>query len=252
LESAAWFDMNSELSGKIALVTGGSRGIGRAIAIELAEYGADVIVNYRTNEKQAAEVVDFIKSMGRNSAAIKADVSVRDDVRRLADQARQQFSEPVSVLVNNAGIAPRHIFEDIEEEQWDEVMDANLKSAFFVSRSFLGDMRKQKWGRIIFISSIAARTGGIVGPHYTASKAAMIGLMHYFAKNFIADGVTSNAIAPALIDTEMAQGLEAAAKNIPAGRMGTPDEIASACTLLATNAFMNGQTLQIDGGTYFT
>jgi 3-oxoacyl-[acyl-carrier protein] reductase len=244
--------METSLAGKLALVTGSSRGIGKAIALALAEQGADVVVNYRSNNSAAEQVVKQITSMGRKAAAVKADVSVPEESKRLLDEAKAKFAMPVSILVNNAGIAPQEPFDDIDEAKWDAVLDANLKSSFFVSRAFLPDMRKQKWGRIIFVSSVAASTGGIVGPHYSASKAAMIGLMHYFAKNFVTDGVTSNAVAPGLTYTEMAQGLESAIKNIPVGRMGTAEEIASVCILLATNGFMNGQTVTADGGVYFT
>jgi 3-oxoacyl-[acyl-carrier protein] reductase len=244
--------MSLRLSNKLAVVTGGSRGIGKSIAIALAKQGADVIVNYRSRESEANDVVSEMKALGRKAVALPADVSSKTEVQQLVKEIRSSFSTPISVLVNNAGIAPRHKFEEIGEAEWDNVLSVNLRSAFLVTQAFLPEMRAQRWGRIIFVSSVAAKTGGIVGPHYTASKAGMLGLMHYFAKNFAGEGITSNAVAPALIETEMAQGLEAGAANIPVGRLGTPEEVADACILLAVNGFMNGQTVHVDGGVYLT
>jgi 3-oxoacyl-[acyl-carrier protein] reductase len=238
-----------DLTGKVALVTGASRGIGRAIAMELARAGADVVVNYESNRAAAAAVVDEIRAIGRSAVAIQADVSKPDQVARLftAELA------PVSILVNNAGIARPQKIEDITEQDWDDLIDTNLKSCFLVTQAALPSMRAQKWGRIVNISSVAAHVGGVVGPHYAASKAGMLGLTHFYANSLVKEGITANAISPALIETDMVRSnLNAKPDRIPVGRFGNSDEVANVVVMLVRNAYITGQTIHVNGGWYMT
>jgi len=210
-----------------ALVTGASRGIGRAIALGLAEIGVDVAINYRVQEDEAKACADEIRRLARRVAIVRADVSRVDEARRLVREAEAALG-PITILINNAGIARTQELGEVTEADWDEVLDVNLKSAFFVSQAVLPAMRAARWGRIINISSTAAHVGGVVGPHYAASKAGLIGLTHFFASRLARDGITVNAIAPALVRTDMLiQDLKVSAERIPVGRFGTPTEVAS-------------------------
>ncbi|HVT92490.1 MAG TPA: SDR family NAD(P)-dependent oxidoreductase [Bryobacteraceae bacterium] len=238
---------------RLALVTGASRGLGRAIAIALANAGFDVAVHYHRKEADARTVAAKIGALGRRVEIFQADVSREADVARLAGEVPRSFSQPVSVVVNNAGIALRHDPFAITPAQWDEVIDTNLKSAYLVTQAFLPPMRQQHWGRIVFLSSVAASIGGVVGPHYAASKSGMLGLMRYYARYLAAEGITSNAIAPALIETDMtAHAPDKLASMIPVGRLGTPDEVSDIAVLLATNGYVTGQTIHPNGGLYPT
>jgi 3-oxoacyl-[acyl-carrier protein] reductase len=240
------------LNGKVALVTGSSRGIGRAIALALAAEGADVAINFveRSTEAQAAELE--IRKLGRRCASIQADVSIASDVRRLVKSAEDLLG-PIDILVNNAGIARPQPIEEIREEDWDQVIAVNLKSCFLVTQAALPAMRARKWGRIVNLSSVAAQVGGIVGPHYAASKAGMLGLTRFYAQKLAAEGITANAIAPALIDTEMVRAnLNARPDRIPVGRYGTSEEVAEVAVMLAKNGYMTGQTIHINGGWFMT
>jgi 3-oxoacyl-[acyl-carrier protein] reductase len=241
-----------DLSSKVALVTGASRGIGRAIAIALAKAGANVAVNYRTRENEAKEVCSLITSFHSHSLAIRADVSLATDVARLVKKVEQEMGV-VNILINNAGIGPLRSIDEITEADWDKIITVNLKSVFLMTQAVLPGMRTRRWGRIINLSSLAAQTGGIIGPHYTASKAGIVGLTHYYASHLAKEGITVNAIAPALIDTEMITGnLRARAGLIPVGRLGTVEEIAEVATMLACNGFITGQTINVNGGWYMT
>lgn len=240
------------LDNRIALVTGGSRGIGAAIAVALAEAGADVAVNYRERAVAAQEVCAAIAALGRRAVAVQADVSVSADVRRMISEVENQLGA-VDILVNNAGIAQPRKFEEISEADWDEVLAVNLKSVFLVTQAVVGGMRKRNWGRVINLSSVAAQTGGAVGAHYAASKAGMIGLTHYCAAALVKEGITVNAIAPALIETEMVTGnMNATPKLIPMGHFGAVDDVASVAVMLAMNDYMTGQTISVNGGWYMT
>jgi 3-oxoacyl-[acyl-carrier protein] reductase len=242
----------SYLSGRVSLVTGASRGIGRAIAIALAAAGSDVIVNYREREDAAREVERSIRAMGRKCLSVQADVSKASEVSRMIEEVRQQFAA-IDVLVNNAGIARAQPIEQVTEQDWDDLQDGNVKSAFLVSQALLPSMRTRQWGRIIFISSVAAQVGGVVGPHYAASKAGMHGLMHFYAAHLAKEGITANAIAPALIETDMvAANLNAKPDRIPVGRFGHVDEVAAVAVMLAGNAYITGQTINVNGGWYLT
>jgi 3-oxoacyl-[acyl-carrier protein] reductase len=242
----------NDLNDKIALVTGASRGIGRAIAIALAKAGANVVVNYRTRENEAKEVCSRITSLHSRFLAIRADVSLSTDVARLVKTIEQEMGA-VNILINNAGIGHLRSIDEITEADWDETITVNLKSVFLMTQAVLPGMRARQWGRIINLSSLAAQTGGIIGPHYTASKAGIVGLTHYYAAHLAKEGITVNAIAPALIDTEMITGnLRARAGLIPVGRLGTVEEIAEVATMLARNGFITGQTINVNGGWYMT
>jgi 3-oxoacyl-[acyl-carrier protein] reductase len=240
--------LQHSLEGRIALVTGASRGIGRSIALSLATAGADMVLNFLTRAAEAKAVEAEILRLGRRCVSIQADVSVASEVQRLAGEAERSMGA-VEVLVNNAGIARQQALEQITESDWDELIDVNLKSCFLVTQAFVPAMRTRRWGRIINISSVAAQIGGVVGPHYAASKAGMLGLTHYYARYLAADGITVNAIAPALIETEMTRtNVKASTSNIPMARFGSVEEVSDIALLLATNGYITGQTINANGG----
>jgi 3-oxoacyl-[acyl-carrier protein] reductase len=240
--------LQHSLKGRIALVTGASRGIGSSIALSLATAGADMVLNFLTRAAEAKAVEAEILRLGRRCVSIQADVSVASEVQRLAGEAERSMGA-VEVLVNNAGIARQQALEQITESDWDELIDVNLKSCFLVTQAFVPAMRTRRWGRIINISSVAAQIGGVVGPHYAASKAGMLGLTHYYARYLAADGITVNAIAPALIETEMTRtNVKASTSNIPMARFGSVEEVSDIALLLATNGYITGQTINANGG----
>lgn len=244
--------MTESLEGRVALVTGGSRGIGRAIALALARAGARVAVNHRVHGDDAERVVAEIGAAGGEAMIARGDISNPDEVACMVDEVRRTFG-PVEVLVNNAGIARALPLEQVQLATWDKTFSANLRGPFIVTSAVLPEMRAKKWGRLLFLSSTAARVGGIVGPHYAASKAGLEGLMHSYASLLAKEGITSNAIAPALIETEMLAGNPAARPDkIPVGRFGTPEEVASIALALARNPYVTGQTIQVNGGIYMT
>ncbi len=243
--------MTNVLQGKVALVTGASRGIGRAIALALAEAGADVAVNYVSHEQEALDVSKTIEGFGRRSVAVQADVSQAVEVTRSVKTIEQDLGE-TDILVNNAGIARSSTIDTITEQDWEEVLTTNLTASFLVAQAVLPSMRRKRWGRIINISSVAAQVGGVVGPHYAASKAGLIGLTHYYAAHLAREGITVNAIAPGPVRTDMTKALpQLSESSIPVGRFGTPEEIASVAVLLAQNGFITGQTINVNGGRYF-
>ena len=244
--------MTLEISGRIALVTGASRGIGRAIAVSLAKAGVDVAVNFQVREREAQEVSAEIKSLGRRSLAVQADVSRAEEVSRLVKTIEKELGT-ISILVNNAGIAKPRGLEETTEEVWDETIRINLKSCFLVTEAVLPGLRSQHWGRIINVSSTAAQVGGVVGPHYAASKAGILGLTHSYASRLFKEGITANAICPALIITDMvSENLRARPDRIPVGRFGTVEEVADVALMLAGNGYITGQTIQVNGGLYQT
>ena len=245
--------MNSALfQGKIALVTGGSRGIGRAAALALARAGARVAVNYKTRAADAEAVCAEIRSRGGHAVAVQADVSISNDVAEMVRQVKSQLGS-VGILVNNAGISRLQPFDQINELDWDEVLAANLKSVFLVTQAVLPGMRAARCGRIINLSSIAAQTGGVIGPHYAASKAGIHGLTHSYASLLAKEGITVNAIAPALIETDMMRDNPRARPDlIPVGRFGTVDEVADVVVMLAANGYITGQTINVNGGWYMS
>lgn len=239
-----------DLHGRIALVTGASRGIGRAIAIALARCGADVAVNYRKQKGEAQVTLQQITSQGRRAMEVQADVSRSPEVANMIAGIEKGLG-PVDILVNNAGIALHQNIEETREADWDEVLTVNLKSVFLVTQAVLPGMRRRRWGRIINISSGAAQTGGVVGLHYTASKAGIEGLTRAYALRLVKEGITANVVAPVLIETDMMPDTEGRRKLIPLGRLGQPDEVAEAVIFLVGNGYMTGQTIHLSGGLYF-
>ena len=193
-----------------------------------------------------------IGRLGRRSLAVAADVSSAGEVQRLVDSVSSALG-PVGILVNNAGMAQPVTLDTLTEVVWDATIAVNLKSAFLVTQAVLPDMRRQRWGRIITISSTAAQTGGIVGPHYAASKAGLHGLTHAYASLLAREGITANAIAPALVETDMIRGHDRAKPDrLPVGRFGRVEEVAEAAVMLARNGYLTGQTINVNGGAYMS
>jgi 3-oxoacyl-[acyl-carrier protein] reductase len=239
-------------SSKIALVTGASRGIGKAIALALAEAGVDIAVNYRKQPAAAESVAAKIKELGRRSITVQADVSESAQVDRLFSEVEKSLGT-VDILVNNAGIGRALSPSQITETDWHETIRVNLTSVFLVTQRALPAMRAKKWGRIINLSSVAAQYGGIVGPHYSASKAGILGLTRSYAFFLAKEGITVNAIAPALIETDMLSGLPALNPDrLPVGFVGSVDECARIAVVLAQSNFITGQTINPNGGLYFS
>ena len=239
-----------DLKGRIALVTGASRGIGAAIAASLAEAGAAVAVNYRERFNDADAVVAGIKRKGGRAIATAADVSQAASVAKMVDEVASMLG-PVDILVNNAGMAIVRGIDDLSEADFDQTIAVNLKSAFLCTQAVLASMRARKWGRIVNISSGAARGAGAIGVHYNASKAGMEGLTRGYAARLVKEGITVNAVAPSLIETDMMRGRSDLARNIPLGRLGQPDEVAQAVLMVLGNDYMTGQTIVLNGGMAF-
>ena len=239
-----------DLKGRIALVTGASRGIGAAIAASLAEAGAAVAVNYRERASEADAVVADIKRKGGRAIATAADVSQAASVAKMVDQVASMLG-PIDILVNNAGMAIVRGIDDLSEADFDQTIAVNLKSAFLCTQAVLASMRARKWGRIVNISSGAARGAGAIGVHYNASKAGMEGLTRGYAARLVKEGITVNAVAPSLIETDMMRGRSDLARNIPLGRLGRPAEVAQAVLMVLGNDYMTGQTIMLNGGMAF-
>jgi 3-oxoacyl-[acyl-carrier protein] reductase len=237
-----------ELKGRVALVTGASRGIGRAIALALTEQGAVVAVNFQTRVQDAEAVASQIRGVGGKAIAIRADVSVSAQVADMAARVAGELG-PVDVLVNNAGIA----ITGVREEDFDLGIAVNLKSAFLCTEAVLPAMSARRWGRIINISSGAARGPGLLGVVYNASKAGLEGLTRGYASRTAKDGITVNAIAPGPTDTEMGAPLKAGGveARIPVGRMGEAEDVAQATVMVVGNSFITGQTIAVNGGLAF-
>src|ERR1700692_3362958 len=240
----------SDLKGRVALVTGASRGIGAAIALALAESGAAVAVNYRARAADADAVVADIKSKGGRAIAVAADVSQGAAVAKMVEHVASALG-PIDILVNNAGIAIVRGIDDLTESDFDATIAVNLKAAFLCTTAVLPSMRAKQWGRIVNISSGAARGAGAIGPHYNASKAGMEGLTRGYAARLVKEGITVNAVAPSLIETDMMRGRSDLAVRIPLGRLGQPEEVAQAVLMLLGNDYMTGQTIPLSGGMAF-
>jgi 3-oxoacyl-[acyl-carrier protein] reductase len=239
-----------DLSNRVALVTGGSRGIGAAVALVLAEAGCAVAVNYRERAEDAEAVVAKIKAMGGRAIAVAADVSQGTAVAAMVERAANALG-PIDILVNNAGVAIVRGVDDLTEAEFDLTIAVNLKSAFLCTQAVLPAMRSRKWGRIVNITSGAARGAGAIGPHYNASKAGMEGLTRGYAARLVKEGITVNSVAPSLIETDMMRSRTDLARNIPLGRMGQPDEVAQAVVMVLGNDYMTGQTIVLNGGMTF-
>lgn len=238
------------LLGHVALVTGGSRGIGAAIAAALAEAGAAVAVNYRERADDANAVVAGITAKGGRAMAVAADVSQAAAVAKMVEQVAAVLG-PFDILINNAGIAIVRGVDELTEDDFDRTILVNLKSAFLCTQAVVPAMRARKWGRIVNITSGAARGAGAIGPHYNASKAGMEGLTRGYAARLVKEGITVNSVAPSLIETDMMRGRTDLARNIPIGRMGQAAEVAHAVTMVLGNDYMTGQTIVLNGGMAF-
>ena len=244
--------MATTLNGRTALVTGGSRGIGAAICKALAEAGAAVAINCRERLDQANRLADELRNNGGRATVVAADVSQGGAVTSMMEQVTSTLG-PVDILVNNAGIAIVRGVDDLTPEDFDRTIAVNLKSVFLCTQAVLPTMRARQWGRIINISSGAARGAGSIGPHYNASKAGMEGLTRGYAARLIKEGITVNAVAPSLIETDMMKGQQQQqlVSRIPLGRFGTAQEVAKAVMLLVDNPYMTGQTIAMSGGMAF-
>lgn len=241
-------------TGKTAVVTGGSRGIGRAICLELARGGANVMLCYAGNEEAALDTVAACEALGAKAAAMRCDVSKTDEVKALVDAALQQFGA-VHILVNNAGITRDGLLMTMKEDAWDQVLDTNLKGAFLTMKAVARTMMKQRYGRIVNLSSVVGLHGNAGQVNYAASKAGVIGMTKSLAKELASRGVTVNAVAPGFIDTDMTAALPQAARDallptIPTQRLGAAEEVAQAVAFLASDqaAYITGQVLAVDGG----
>jgi len=247
--------MRLDLLGKrVALVTGASRGIGRAIAVELAREGADVVVNYTHSDDKAGAVGQEIEELGRRALVVKADVSRLDEVESMRKRVLKEF-DGVDILVNNAGVHYHLKSWDMKEAEWRRVLGVNLDGVFFCSKVFSPEMREKKWGRIISISSIIGFTGTDHEAHYGASKAAVVGLTKSLALELAHYHITVNAIAPGWIETDMTAGTTAAEMKkalelVPLGRIGQPRDIAYVAAFLASDkaSYITGQTMHVNGG----
>jgi 3-oxoacyl-[acyl-carrier protein] reductase len=242
--------ISPKLEGKVALVTGGSRGIGAAIAVALAEAGAAVAVNYRERADAADALVADLNKAGHRAIVVAADVSKAAAVKTMVERVSAALG-PIDVLVNNAGIAIVRGVDDLTEDDFDRTITVNLKSAFLCTQAVLPAMRAKKWGRIVNVTSGAARGAGAIGPHYNASKAGMEGLTRGYAARLVKEGITVNSVAPSLIDTDMMSGRTDLAARIPLGRLGHPEEVAQAVLMALGNDYMTGQTIVLNGGMAF-
>ncbi|WP_420768314.1 3-oxoacyl-[acyl-carrier-protein] reductase [Parageobacillus thermoglucosidasius] len=242
------------LQGKVALVTGASRGIGRAIALELARQGAKIAVNYAGSEAKANEVVREIKNMGGEAFAIQADVADAQAVEQMIKTVLERF-ERIDILVNNAGITRDNLLMRMKEEEWDDVININLKGVFNCTKAVTRPMMKQRYGRIVNIASVVGVMGNPGQANYVAAKAGVIGLTKTAARELASRNITVNAVAPGFITTDMTERLSEEIKSemlkqIPLARFGEPEDVAKVVAFLVSDAasYMTGQTLHVDGG----
>jgi 3-oxoacyl-[acyl-carrier protein] reductase len=237
------------LRDRVALVTGASGGIGRALSLRLAQAGARVALHYASGEDRARQLVDEIGA--ERASAFGYDLARAESAAELMKEVADALG-PVDVLVANAGASKVQEYQDVTVEDWDRIMAVNLRAPFLLAQAALPGMRERGFGRVLFVSSVAAYTGGVVGPHYAASKAGLLGMMRFLASRTAADGVTVNAIAPALIeDTQMLPGDPGdLAQRIPVGRLGKPGEVADLALALLRNGYVTNEAVLIDGGLF--
>jgi len=242
------------LKGKCAIVTGASRGIGKAIALKLASLGANIVLNYRSNEKEALEVETEIKGMGVETLCVKGDISKSEEVDNLINSAKEKFGT-IDVMVNNAGITKDGLIIRMKEEDFDNVIDVNLKGVFNCLKAITPIMMKQKHGKIINLSSVVGITGNAGQVNYSASKAGVIGMTKSLAREIGSRGITVNAVAPGYIETDMTEALadkykEDMKKSIPLKRLGKASDVANVVAFLASESadYVTGQVIQVDGG----
>lgn len=240
----------TEFTGRVALVTGGSGGIGAAVCRRLAERGATVAVAYGRNPDPAEELARELGASGRTAAAFGADMEDPGAPLRLVGEVVEALG-PVDLLVANHGRARPASYEEVSAEEFDRTVAVNLRSVFLLAQAVLPGMRSRRYGRVLFMSSVAAFTGGVVGPDYASSKAGLHGLVHFLARRCAADGVTVNALAPALIDTPMLPGdASSLAQSIPLGRLGTAQEVADLAVAMLGNGYLTNEVVGLDGGMY--
>ncbi len=247
-------DEMKNLQGKVAIVTGGSRGIGSTIAIELARKGANVVINYNSSKEFAESVVEEIGQLGGNAIMCKADVSKLEEAQSLVDETINQFGK-VDILVNNAGITRDRTFRKLSPEEWYDVINVNLNSIFHTTTAVIDHMLEQKYGRIINISSIIGQAGGFGQTNYSASKSGIIGFTKSLALETAKNGITVNAICPGYIETAMSgeipvQVMDQILSKIPMKRLGTTNEVADAVIFLANSSYITGQSINVNGGIY--
>lgn len=243
-----------ELSGKIAVVTGGSRGIGKAIALELAENGANVVINYSKDSKGAQEVAENIRNKGIDCLTIKANVSSASEVENMVETIIERYGR-IDILVNNAGITRDSLLARMKEKDWDDVIDINLKGVYNCTKSVVKIMMKQRWGRVVNISSVVGITGNPGQTNYSAAKAGIIGFTKSCARELASRGITVNAVAPGFIRTDMTDKLRNEIKKeleskIPVGRLGKPEDVAHTVLFLVSSKadYITGQVINVDGG----
>lgn len=242
------------LSGKVALITGGSRGIGREIAIELSKHGVNIAITYNNNEVKAKETVDEIQKNGAKGIYIKVDVSKEEDVLKMIETVKNQLGS-IDILVNNAGINKDNLLMRMKTDEWDDVINTNLKGTYLCTKAVVRNMIKEKYGKVINIASIAGVAGNFGQTNYSASKAGIIGFTKSLAKELASRGINVNAVAPGLIQTDMAKALkddikDSLVKNIPMGRLGSTKDIANIVVFLASEKsdYITGQVINVDGG----
>ena len=240
----------TSLSGRVALVTGGGRGIGKAIALALAAAGCDVAVNYVSRESDANATADAIRRAGRRALTVRSDVSRGGDTTALVAAVEAGLGA-VDILVNNAGRLRVESIDQMSEASWNEMIQVNLSSVFLMTQAVLPGMRARRWGRVINLTSVAGQAGSVMAVHYAAAKAGVIAATKSYARILAKEGVTVNAIAPALIATEMATSNPNVKPDmIPVGRFGRAEECGDVAVLLAGNAYITGQTIGVNGGMY--
>lgn len=245
---------NDDLTGRVALVTGASRGIGHGTAMRLAQSGVDVAIAYHGSRQSAQALRDSIIALGRRAISVGGDVADPEQIERLVGETEQALG-PIDILVSNAGRVQPLTLPELTLETWDQTMREHVRAAFLLAQRVAPGMCSRQWGRIVLVSSIAAFTGGFVGPHYSTAKAALIGLMHSLSASLAPHGVTANVVAPSLIETDALSSLDKNQRrklvaSIPAGRFGTVEEAADIIVMLLGNGYLSGQTLLHDGGRY--